>query len=101
MKPKGSAAALDMRRLIGGKMAPEGRGVRAVSRLTGASSSTVSRWKQDLEGGMRIPPRHASSRASAHARRQAAEGMGTHPAAQRPRGRFSNRICGRWRGSRR
>lgn len=37
--------------MIGGKMLREGRGVREVSRLTGASPSTVSRWKKDLEEG--------------------------------------------------
>lgn len=51
MRPKGSAEALEMRRMIGGKMLQEGRGVREVSRLTGVSPSTVSRWKKDLEEG--------------------------------------------------
>lgn len=51
MRPKGSAEALEMRRMIGGKMLQEGRGVREVSRLTGASPSTVSRWKKELEEG--------------------------------------------------
>ncbi len=37
--------------MIGGKMLQEGRGVREVSRLTGASPSTVSRWKKELEEG--------------------------------------------------
>jgi len=51
MRTKGSAEALEMRRMIGGKMLQEGRGVREVSRLLGVSPSTVSRWKQDLEAG--------------------------------------------------
>ncbi|MGB9872774.1 MAG: IS630 family transposase [Anaerolineae bacterium] len=51
MRPKGSAEALEMRRMIGGKMLKEGRGVREVSRLTGASPSTVSRWKKEMEEG--------------------------------------------------
>lgn len=40
-----------MRRMIGGRMLQEGKGVREVSRLLGVSPSTVSRWKQDLEAG--------------------------------------------------
>lgn len=51
MRPKGSAEALEMRRMIGGRMLQEGLGVREVSRLTGASPSTVSRWKKELEAG--------------------------------------------------
>lgn len=51
MRPKGSAEALEMRRMIGGKMLQEGRGVREVSRLTGVSPSTVCRWKKALEAG--------------------------------------------------
>lgn len=51
MRTKGSAEALEKRRMIGGKMLQEGKGVREVSRLLGVSPSTVSRWKQELEAG--------------------------------------------------
>jgi transposase len=51
MRPKGSAEALEMRRQIGGRLLQEGKGVREVSRLTGAAPSSVCRWKQDLEQG--------------------------------------------------
>jgi transposase len=51
MRPKGSAEALEMRRQIGGRLLQEGKGVREVSRLTGAAPSSVSRWKRDLEQG--------------------------------------------------
>lgn len=53
MRPKGSAEALEVRRLMAGRLLLDGKGVREVSNLTGASPSSVSRWKQDLEqGGM-------------------------------------------------
>jgi transposase len=53
MRPKGSAAELEVRRRIGGKLLQEGKGVREVACLVGASPSLVSRWKQALEeGGM-------------------------------------------------
>lgn len=51
MRPKGSAEVLETRRMIGGRLLQEGKGVREVSRLVGASPSTVSRWKQALEEG--------------------------------------------------
>ena len=51
MRPKGSAAELDVRRRIGGILLGEGKGVREVARLVGASPSSVSRWKQALEAG--------------------------------------------------
>jgi transposase len=51
MRPKGSAKELEARRLVGGRLLQEGKGVREVARLTGASPSSVSRWKQDLEAG--------------------------------------------------
>jgi transposase len=51
MRPKGSAEALEVRRMMAGRLLLEGRGVREVSRLTGAVPSSVSRWKQDLEQG--------------------------------------------------
>jgi len=53
MRPKGSAKELEVRRRIGGRLLQEGKGVREVARLVGASPSSVSRWKQALEeGGM-------------------------------------------------
>jgi len=51
MRPKGSAETLEVRRLKGGRLLLEGKSVGEVSRLTGAASSSVSRWKQDLEQG--------------------------------------------------
>jgi len=51
MRPKGSAEALEMRRMIGGRLLLEGKGVREVSRLIGVSPSSVSRWKQQLKQG--------------------------------------------------
>ena len=51
MRSKGSAEALEMRRMIGGRLLLEGKGVREVSRLIGVSPSSVSRWKQQLKQG--------------------------------------------------
>ena len=51
MRPKGSAQELEVRRQIGGRLLQEGKGVREVARLLGASPSSVSRWKQALEEG--------------------------------------------------
>ena len=51
MRPKGSAETLEERRLIAGRLLLEGKGVREVSRLTGAVPSSVSRWKKELERG--------------------------------------------------
>jgi transposase len=51
MRPKGSAEALEVRRLMAGRLLMEDKGVREVSRLTGTASSSVSRWKKDLEQG--------------------------------------------------
>ena len=53
MRPKGSAEALETRRLIAGRLLLEGKGVREVSRLTSAASSSVTRWKKELgQGGL-------------------------------------------------
>jgi transposase len=53
MRPKGSAKELEVRRRIASKLLQEGKGVREVARLVGASPSSVFRWKQTLEqGGM-------------------------------------------------
>ena len=45
MRPKGSAKALEMRRRIAAKLLQEGKGIREMARLVGASPSTVLRWK--------------------------------------------------------
>jgi transposase len=66
MRPKGSAAELEVRRRIGGELLQEGKGVREVARLVRASPSSVSRWKQSLEeGGMEAlrAKRHPGRRA--------------------------------------
>ena len=49
MRPKGSAEALEVRRRIAGKLLQEGKGIREVARLVGASPSSVFRWKHLLE----------------------------------------------------
>jgi transposase len=46
MRPKGSAEALEMRRMIAVRMLQAGKGVREVSRLVGVSPTSVSRWKK-------------------------------------------------------
>ena len=52
MRPKGSAEALEVRRRIAAKLLQEGKGIREVARLVGASPSAVHGWKQALaEGG--------------------------------------------------
>lgn len=51
MRPKGSAEALEMRRQIAGKLLEEGKGLREVARLVGASPSSVFRWKEAMDAG--------------------------------------------------
>jgi transposase len=51
MRPKGSAEALETRRMIAGKLLLQGRGVREVARLVDAAASSVSRWKQQVDQG--------------------------------------------------
>ena len=52
MRPKGSAEALEVRRRIAAKLLEEGKGIREVARLVGASPSAVHGWKHALaEGG--------------------------------------------------
>ena len=46
MRPKGSGEALEMRRRIAAKLLQEGKGIREVARLVGASPSSVVRWKR-------------------------------------------------------
>jgi len=53
MRPKGSAQELEVRRRLGGRLLLEGKGVREVARLVGASPSSVERWKEAIrKGGM-------------------------------------------------
>ncbi len=49
MRPKGSAEALEMRRMMAARVLQQGKGIREVSRLVGVSPGTVSRWNQKLQ----------------------------------------------------
>jgi transposase len=51
MRPTGSAAQLEYRRQLGGKLLAQGKGVREVARLLAVAPSSVSRWKQALKRG--------------------------------------------------
>src|SRR5262245_37601351 len=51
MRPKGSAAHLEYRRQLAGKLVAQGKGVRESARLLDAVPSSVSRWNQALEQG--------------------------------------------------
>lgn len=51
MRPKGSAEALEVRRRIAAKLLQEGKGIREVARLVGASPSAVHGWKRALATG--------------------------------------------------
>lgn len=51
MRPKGSAEALEARRLEAGRQLQAGKGIREVARLVKASPSSVKRWKDALEEG--------------------------------------------------
>jgi len=51
MRTYGSAAELEVRRRIAGKLLLEGRKVAEVVRLVGASWSSVKRWKVAVENG--------------------------------------------------
>jgi transposase len=53
MRPKGSAAQLEYRRHLGGKLLVQGRGVREIARLLEVAPSSVSRWKQAMQHGGR------------------------------------------------
>jgi transposase len=65
MRPKGSAEALEMRRMIAVRMLQAGRGVREVSRLVGVSPASVSRWKKSAPGARgRSAARQTPSRPS-------------------------------------
>jgi transposase len=50
MRSKGSAEALEVRRRIAAKLLHEGKGIREVACLVGASPSAVHGWKQALAG---------------------------------------------------
>ncbi len=49
MRPKGSAAELEVRRRLAGRLLAEGQGIRAVARTVGASPSSVKRWRDLLK----------------------------------------------------
>lgn len=49
MRTHGTAAELEVKRMIAGKLLLEGKGVSEVARLVGASTSSVSRWKQTVK----------------------------------------------------
>jgi transposase len=51
MRPKGSAAQLEYRRHLAGKLLAQGKGVREIARLFDVVPASVSRWKQALEHG--------------------------------------------------
>jgi transposase len=51
MRPKGSAAQLEYRRQLGGKLLAHGKGVREVARLLEVAPSSVSRWKHARQRG--------------------------------------------------
>ena len=51
MRPKGSAAQLEYRRQLAGKLLAQGKGVREVARLLEVAPSSVWRWKQALKRG--------------------------------------------------
>ena len=51
MRPKGSAEALEMRRMIAARLLQMGKGIREVARMVGVSPSSVLRWKKALQRG--------------------------------------------------
>jgi|SRR5712692_5990016 len=51
MRPKGSAAQLEYRRHLGGKLLAQGKGLREVARLLEVVPSSVWRWQQALKRG--------------------------------------------------
>jgi len=53
MRPKGSAAELEARRLLAGQLLLEGCDVGEVAEIVGASESSVRRWRRAVaKGGM-------------------------------------------------
>jgi len=51
MQPKGSAKELEVWQRIASKLLQEGKGIRMVARLVGASPYTIHGWKQALNRG--------------------------------------------------
>lgn len=49
MRPKGSAQELEVRRRLAGRLLLQGKGIREVARLVGASPAAVHRWKRVVE----------------------------------------------------
>ena len=59
MTTRGSAEALEMRRMIGARLLRQGRGVRGVDRLVGVAPAAVSHWRQEGVEALRARPRPA------------------------------------------
>ncbi|MER3483342.1 MAG: transposase [Meiothermus sp.] len=51
LRPKGSAKALEARRMLGGHLLQQGKGISEVARLLGLTPTSVFRWKETLEEG--------------------------------------------------
>jgi transposase len=51
MRPKGSAAQLEYRRQLAGKLLAQGKGVYEIARLLEVVPASVSRWKRALDYG--------------------------------------------------
>ena len=51
MRPEGSAEALEARRMLGGTLLQQGKGISEVARLLGVTPTSVFRWKEALEEG--------------------------------------------------
>ena len=98
MRPKGSAEALEMRRQIAAKLLQEGKGLREVARVVGASPSSVVRWKRALEeGGLEAlkAKRHPDRQPGLTAEQKRLFGSGAKKSGPRskksPRGRLEHR----------
>ena len=51
MRPKGSAAELETRRRLAGRLLLEGRKIGEVAQIVAASVSSVRRWRQAVKKG--------------------------------------------------
>jgi len=51
MRPKGSAAELETRRRLAGRLLLEGRKIGEVAEIVAASESSVRRWRREVEKG--------------------------------------------------
>jgi len=51
MRPEGSAEALEARRMLGGTLLQQGKGISEVAELLGVTPTSVFRWKEALEEG--------------------------------------------------